>query len=109
MTSDPTLMKKFQAVFNKWQDLGYIKLIQDDNPTRPNLWYWPHFPVIKEEKETTKIRPVFDGTAKFRGVCMNDYIQTGPSVMNELVAVVHRFRQFDHAMRGDFCGMRQAE
>jgi hypothetical protein len=32
---------------------------------------------------------------------MNDYIQTGPLVMNELVAVVHRFRQFDHAMTGD--------
>jgi hypothetical protein len=101
MTSDPTQMKEYQAVFKKWQDSGYIELIQDDNPTRPNLWYWPHFPVIKAEKETTKIRQVFDGAAKFRGICMNDYIHTGPSVMNELVAVVHRFRQFDHAMTGD--------
>jgi hypothetical protein len=29
MTSDPTLMDKYQAVFKKWQDSGYIELIQD--------------------------------------------------------------------------------
>jgi hypothetical protein len=44
---------------------------------------------------------VFDGAAKFQGVCINDYIRTGPSVMNELVAVVHRFRQYNHAVMGD--------
>jgi hypothetical protein len=68
-----------------------IERVVDPNPTRPNLWYWAHFPVIKSEKETTKIRPVFDGAAKFRGICINDYIMTGPSVMNKLIAVVHRF------------------
>jgi hypothetical protein len=70
-----------------------LKKVEDSNPTRPNLWHWAHFPVIKDEKETTKIRPVFDGAAKFRGVCMNDYIRTGPTVMNELVSVVLKFRQ----------------
>jgi hypothetical protein len=59
MTSDPTLMDKYQVVFKKWQDSGFIELIQDDNPTRPNLWYWPHFPVIKDEKETTKKKGQF--------------------------------------------------
>jgi hypothetical protein len=57
--------------------------------------------VVKEEKETTKVRPVFDGAAKFTGSCINYYIHTGPTVMNELVSVVHRFRQYDFAITGD--------
>jgi hypothetical protein len=44
---------------------------------------------------------VFDGAAKFRGLCINDHIQNGPTVMNESVAVVHRFRQYDYAVTGD--------
>jgi hypothetical protein len=44
---------------------------------------------------------VFDGAAKFRGVCINNYIRTGPTVMNELVSVVLKFRQYDYALTGD--------
>jgi hypothetical protein len=46
----------------------------------------------------TKIRPVFDGAAKFRGICTNDYIMMGPSVINKLVAVVNRFRLYDYGL-----------
>jgi hypothetical protein len=81
--------------------VGIHRKVQDENPKRPNVLYWAHFPILKEEKETTKIRPVFDGAAKFRGVCINEHIQTGPTVMNELVAVVHRFRQYYYAVTGD--------
>jgi hypothetical protein len=91
MTSNDNLLKDYGEVIQKWEESGYIEKVVDPNPTRPNLWYWAHFPVIKSEKETTKMRPVFDGAAKFRGICINDYILTGPSVMNELVAVVNRF------------------
>jgi hypothetical protein len=60
--------------FFKWETSGYIEKVQDENNIRPNVWYLAHFPIIKEEKETTKIRTVFDGAAKSRGICINDYI-----------------------------------
>jgi hypothetical protein len=101
MTSNDNLLKDYGEVIKKWEESGYIERVIDPNPTRPNLWYWAHFPVIKSEKENKKTRPVFDGAAKFRGVCINDYIRTGHSVMNELVAVFHRFRQYDYAMTGN--------
>jgi hypothetical protein len=95
-------MRRFyQNVFHKWEKSGYIERIEEENPARRNMWYWAHFPVIKADRETTKIRPVFDGAAKFRG----DYIFTGPTVMNELVAVLHRFRQYQYAITGDVCEM----
>jgi hypothetical protein len=95
------LLQDYDNVIKKWEKLRYIEKITDENPTRPNLWYWAPFPVVKAEKETTKIRPVFDGVSKFKGICINDHIKTGPTLMNELVSVVHRFRQYDYAMTGD--------
>jgi hypothetical protein len=40
--------------------------------------------VEKMQKETTKIRPVFDCAAKRGGVCLNDFLTQGPQVMNKL-------------------------
>jgi hypothetical protein len=85
------LLKDYNDVFLKWEASGYIEKVQDENPLRPNVWYWAHFPIVKEEKETSKIRPVFDGAEKFRGICISDYIWTGPTEMNELISVVQRF------------------
>jgi hypothetical protein len=101
MTLNNNLLRDYGEVIKKWEKSGYIERVVDPNTTRLNLWYWAHFLVIKSEEETTKIRPVFDGAAKFRGICINDYIMTGPSVMNELVAVVYRFQQYDYAMTGN--------
>jgi hypothetical protein len=95
ITSNDKLLKDYGEVIEKWEESVYIEKVVDPNLTRLNLWYWAHFSVIKSEKESTKIRLVFDGAAKFRGICINDYIMTGPSVMNKLVAVVNRFQQYD--------------
>jgi hypothetical protein len=62
-----TLLKDYNDVFLKWEASGYIEKVQDKNPLRRNVWYWVHFPIVKEEKETTKIRPVFDGAGKIQG------------------------------------------
>jgi hypothetical protein len=65
MTTNPALINDYHQVFKKREASGNIEKIVDTNPARVNLWYWAHFPIVKEEKETTKIRPVFDGAAKF--------------------------------------------
>ena len=56
-------------------------------------WYLPHFPVLRPEKETTKMIIVFDASAKCNGVCLNDIIEQGPKLQNELFHVLLRFRK----------------
>jgi hypothetical protein len=59
MTTNPALINDYHQVFKKWEASGYIEKIVDTNPARVNLWYWAHFPIVKEEKETTKIMLIF--------------------------------------------------
>jgi len=47
--------------------------------------------VVKPDRQTTKVRIVFDAAAKYKGVCLNDFIHTGPKLQNELFDVLLRF------------------
>jgi len=70
-----------------------------------NAWYLPHFPIIKPDKETTKVRIVFDAAAKSEGKCLNDYILPGPKLQQDLVKVLVRFRRESVALVCDIAQM----
>ena len=76
----------FQAVNNIFLDYerkGYIRRIQLKDPYNCEGQFLPHFPVFRLDKETTKLRPVFDGAARMNGVSFNDHILRGPLLSKE--------------------------
>ena len=56
------------------------------------VWYIAHHGVYHPQK-TDKLRVVFDCSAKFHGVSLNDTLLTGPDLINSLVGVLCRFRK----------------
>ena len=40
--------------------------------------YLPHFSVVREDKETTKGRRVFDSTTRYGRISLNDTMLPGP-------------------------------
>ena len=56
----------YQQVFNEYLD-KYIRRVPNDEPTPDCQWLLPHFPVLRPDKATTKVRIVFDGSALFEG------------------------------------------
>ncbi|XP_030597267.1 uncharacterized protein LOC115788399 isoform X1 [Archocentrus centrarchus] len=55
-------------------------------------WYLPHHGIYHPRKPG-KLRVVFDCSAKFQGVSLNDTLLTGPDLINSLVGVLCRFRK----------------
>ena len=55
-------------------------------------WYLPHHGIYHPRKPE-KLRVVFDASAKFNGVALNDTLLTGPDLINPLVGVLCRFRK----------------
>ena len=45
----------------------------------PVKWYLPHFPVVKEDRSTTKAQIVFNASAKLNGIALNDVIRISGS------------------------------
>jgi len=56
------------------------------------VWFIPHHGVYHPHKPD-KLRVVFDCSAKFCGISLNDTLLTGPDLINSLVGVLCRFRK----------------
>ncbi|KRY40774.1 hypothetical protein T01_13564 [Trichinella spiralis] len=64
-------------------------------------WYVPHHAVYKNTDGQLKCRVVFDGSAKYAGVFLNDNLETGPNLQADLVGILLRFRQYRIAVQAD--------
>ncbi|XP_068120871.1 uncharacterized protein [Hyperolius riggenbachi] len=63
-------------------------------------WYLPIFGVY-HPKKPGQIRVVFDSSAKFEGISLNDVLLTGPDLNNKLLGVLLRFRKDTVALIAD--------
>ncbi|XP_062542481.1 uncharacterized protein LOC134210452 [Armigeres subalbatus] len=57
-----------------------------------DCYFLPHHAVYKESSSSTKIRVVFDASAKTTsGLSLNDALGVGPTVQNDLITILLRF------------------
>ncbi|XP_067301419.1 uncharacterized protein [Pseudorasbora parva] len=74
--------------------------IATEQPDIGNVWYIPHQGVY-HPKKPDKIRVVFDCSAKYDGIALNDHLLTGPDLTNGLTGVLCRFRKHPVALMCD--------
>ena len=60
---DGNLKNDYCKVIEDYKRKEYIKMVNPMDEEK-SQWLLPHFPVIKTDRQTTKIRVVFDATAK---------------------------------------------
>ncbi len=60
--------------------------------------------MISEEKNT-KLRIVFDSSAKTDGISLNDVVEKAPCLMNDLTGILLRFRRYEIGIAGDISKM----
>ena len=70
---------EYQQTIEAYIEKGYLRRVKDDEKPPPEVWYLPHLPVIRMDK-TTKVRIVFDCSARSDGVSLNDVIYAGPKL-----------------------------
>ena len=89
---DGNLKNDYCKVIEDYKRKEYIKRVNPMDEEK-SQWLLPHFPVIKTDRQTTKVRVVFDAAAKNAMGCLNDHIETGPKLQNDLVDIITRFRK----------------
>jgi hypothetical protein len=73
-------------------DKGHVELVTTEMAAKPGAaFYLPTFPVIHPKKR--KVRVVFDASATFEGVSLNNMLLSGPDTNNGLRSVLQRFRE----------------
>ena len=84
---------EYQATIQAYVEKGYLRKVPSEEQPPANVWCLPHFPVVRMDKSTTKVRIVFDCAAKCDGISLNDMIHAGPKLQQDLFNVLVRFRR----------------
>ena len=56
-------------------------------------------------EQAGEVRRVLNGASKFHGKSLNSYLLTGPGLLQDLLNVLLRFRQYQYAVPADIEGM----
>ncbi|XP_066596496.1 uncharacterized protein [Prorops nasuta] len=88
--NDPEMAKNYWSVMQEYIDKGHMALV---NSEVQEGYYLPHHAVIKNDSITTKVRVVFDASAKGdKGVSLNEVLLTGPVIQDKLTEHLIRIR-----------------
>ncbi|CAR98655.1 Protein CBG26128 [Caenorhabditis briggsae] len=96
LRSDPELLQKYDNIFAEQLKFGFIELVDENTADGPIVQYLGHHPVFKQDSKSTKIRIVFDGSAKSSKSAhsLNDVLHTGQRLLPDTAALFLRIRQF---------------
>ena len=92
---DPIFHQKYKEFIKEFLDMGHLEVVPPDLPEPPDhkCFYLPHHGVLKDSSTTTKLRVVFDGSAKTStGQSLNEALMTGPRTQQEIFKIMVRFR-----------------
>ena len=111
LNNDLSLKERYSSFIQEFIDLGHLEKVPDDQLDNPRNFYLPHHCVTNEDSSTTKLRVVFDASAKTTtGYSLNDCLFVGPKCQDDLFNISIRFRMFKIAMSADVAKMyRQVE
>lgn len=101
---NPDLKKQYSQFIAEYESLGHMEPVPVNEIELPNdkHFYLPHHPVFKEASTTTKLRVVFDASAKSQsGFSLNDKLLVGPTIQQPLFEILLRFRKHRFVFTAD--------
>ena len=97
------LGKKYNKVIAWYLVKGCLERV--DKKDKKDDWFLPYFPVLRPDKSTTKVRIIFDGSAKYNGKSLNNVIHQSPKLQQDVVKVLLRFRRHPVSLVCDIAEM----
>ncbi|XP_073814297.1 uncharacterized protein [Musca autumnalis] len=92
LQKDPELKQQYVKFMEEYENLGHMTKISTDAIRSPH-YFIPHHCVQRPESTTTKLRVVFDASAKTSSMhSLNDLMYAGPTVQSDLFSILLRFR-----------------
>ena len=101
LKQNPEVLQEYNAVYMEQSAKGMIEDVTDKMLPARGVHYIPHHAVIRRDKETTKLRIVFDASSKTEGVSLNGCLKLGPCLVPKLFDVLLRFRCHQNALISD--------
>ena len=86
LKKDESLLREYNQTIRQQIDSKIIEECEESQVTEDCSHFLPHHGVIKQDRQTTKLRVIFDGSAKSSNddLSLNDCLQKGPNLVPHL-------------------------
>jgi hypothetical protein len=103
LDKEPDLRVRYDQALEEMETNKVVEEVPpEEMHSMTRVFYMPHRPVVKETSASTKVRPVFDASAKdCNGLSLNDCLVTGPNLIPSLIEILIRFRRWRIALAAD--------
>ena len=102
LEKNPEDMEKYHEGVTSMLENGFAEEVPESESGTTNVFFIPHRAVIKEDRETTKLRIVFDGSARdAKGTSLNECLDSGPNLNPEIVHLLLKFRTHKIVLTSD--------
>ncbi|GBO34178.1 hypothetical protein AVEN_160610-1 [Araneus ventricosus] len=111
LNRDPTMKFLYSEFLREYKNLNHMEEITNCNLSNDDGYFLPHQGVLRPSSITTKLRVVFDASAKTTtGYSLNDLLCAGGVLQDDLFSILTRFRKHQYAFTADISKMfRQIE
>ncbi|CAM1294859.1 Uncharacterised protein r2_g406 [Pycnogonum litorale] len=95
LKKNETLLKKYDEMIQDQLSKGVIEKVTQNVPQGKLVHYIPHQAVVTPQRNTTKVRIVYDASAKKdpETKSLNDCLYRGPVLLEDLCGLLLRFRK----------------
>ncbi|XP_070518864.1 uncharacterized protein [Cardiocondyla obscurior] len=106
LNRDPAFGAAYGQFMREYAELGHMQKIDDSEMGKPGTVYLPHHGIYKRTDGNAKLRVVFDASCKTNsGVSLNDALQKGPTIQQDLTSILIRFRALTYVFSADIVKM----
>ncbi|XP_039451697.1 uncharacterized protein LOC120430658 [Culex pipiens pallens] len=108
LARDPDLKQQYGEFIREYEELGHCKSVDEaDDLPNTSRYYMPHHAILRPSSSTTKLRVVFDASAKMSptSVSLNEALQVGGTVQSDLFSILLAFRKHPVAFTADLSKM----
>jgi hypothetical protein len=103
LRDNPPLLIEYNHIILDQIEKGIVEVVSEDTSVEGRLvHYLPHHGIVRRDKLTSKLRIVYDASAKTKGhPSLNDCLYTGPSFDQFIFDILLRFRIHKIVLTGD--------
>ncbi|XP_045457504.1 uncharacterized protein LOC123667707 [Melitaea cinxia] len=106
LSKDLKLREEYNKVMSEYLSMNHMRMVSESELQKSKAVYLPHHAVVSEDKDTTKVRVVFDASSKGdNGVSLNDELLVGPRLQQDLRHILMRWRHHKICIVADIVKM----
>ncbi|XP_055916442.1 uncharacterized protein LOC129949183 [Eupeodes corollae] len=105
LSKNTALKTQYVDFMKEYESLGHMSLVSNPNLEQTH-YYLPHQCVVRPDSVSTKLRVVFDASCRTSSqISLNGILMVGPTIQDELLITLLRFRLYRYALTADIVKM----